>query len=303
MAGAYDGSTMPAPQPELRRQNQIRTIHASLAIEGNVLTPEQVTAVINQKHVTGPAKDILEVQNALAAYRNIGVFEPLSSKSLLKAHALMMKGLAHDAGAWRAGNVVVAQGERIAHLAPPVLRVPELMRALFDFLEKDQDVHPLLKACVFHYELEFIHPFSDGNGRMGRLWQQVILLNYNPIFEYLPVESLIKEHQAEYYSVLEECDHQGESTNFIEFMLSLLLTALKEFLRDLGPAKHTPQSRLAFAQSRFQNRSFSRKEYRSVFKTISSATASRDLSLGVRAKLLEKTGEKALTRYRFVTVR
>jgi Fic family protein len=213
--------------PRLRRENRLRSIHASLAIENNTLTLEQVTAVIAGKRVLGPPSEIQEVKNAFAAYEAMTAWSPSSSKNLLAAHRLLMEGLATDAGRFRAASVGIAQGKNIVHLAPPAARVPVLMKDLIHWLKRT-DAHPLISSCVFHYELEFIHPFTDGNGRMGRLWQTLILSRWNPLFTYLPVESVIRERQQDYYKVLGICDKLGNSNAFIEFLLDALLCALRE---------------------------------------------------------------------------
>lgn len=213
--------------PLLRRENRIRSIHASLAIENNTLTLEQVTAVIEGKRVLGKPSEIQEVKNAFAAYDSMPDWKPTSVKDLLAAHRLLMTGLADDAGRFRPGSVGIAKGQQVVHLAPPAARVPGLMKDLLNWLKKT-DAHPLVASCIFHYELEFIHPFTDGNGRMGRLWQTLILSHWNALFAYLPVESVIRKRQSDYYQVLGACDKVGHSTAFIEFLLTALLTALRE---------------------------------------------------------------------------
>lgn len=213
--------------PKHRRENRIRSIHASLAIENNTLSLDQVTAVISGKRVLGPAREIREVENAFAAYEAMSSWNPSSSKDLLSAHRLMLTGLVPDAGKFRTRSVGIAQGQRIVHLAPPADRVPGLMKDLLQWLKRT-DAHPLIAGCVFHYELEFIHPFADGNGRMGRLWQTLVLSQWNPLLAFLPVESVIRDQQAQYYKVLAACDKVGNSTAFIEFLLKALRTALNE---------------------------------------------------------------------------
>jgi Fic family protein len=216
----------PAP-PALRRGNRLRTIQASLAIENNSLTLEQVTAVIAGKRVLGPPKEIQEVRNAFAAYEAMETWKPWNAKDLLAAHKLLMTGLVDQPGRFRAGGVGIAQGKKIVHLAPPAERVPGLMNDLLKWLKRT-DAHPLIASCVFHYELEFIHPFADGNGRMGRLWQTLILSSWKPLLAWLPVETVIRERQAEYYAALAVSDKSGHCTAFIEFLLSALLQALHE---------------------------------------------------------------------------
>lgn len=213
--------------PRLRRENRIRTIHASLAIENNTLSLDQVTAVLEGKRVLGPPHEIQEVKNAFATYEAMPSWNPSAAKDLLAAHRLMLQGLGADAGKFRSRSVGIAQGKQIVHLAPPADRVPGLMKDLLGWLKRT-DAHPLIAGCVFHYELEFIHPFSDGNGRIGRLWQTLILSQWNPLFAFLPVETVIRDQQADYYAVLATCDKAGNSTAFIEFLLTALLTALRE---------------------------------------------------------------------------
>jgi Fic family protein len=213
--------------PKLRRENRIRSIHASLAIENNTLTVDQVTSVIAGKRVLGPQREIQEVKNAFAAYEAMTSWKPSALKDLLAAHRLMLKGLVDEAGKFRTRSVGIAKGKRIVHLAPPASRVPGLMKDLLGWLKRT-DAHPLIAGCVFHYELEFIHPFADGNGRMGRLWQTLILSQWKPLFAFLPVETVIRDQQAEYYKILAACDKAGNSTAFIEFLLSALVVALRD---------------------------------------------------------------------------
>lgn len=213
--------------PLLRRDNRIQSIHASLAIENNTLSLEQVTAVIQGKRVLGPPSDVQEVKNAFAAYEAMDTWNPHNLKDLLAAHRLLMTALVDHAGRFRSGSVGIAKGQELMHLAPPANQVHGLMKDLLHWL-KYTDAHPLIASCVFHYELEFIHPFADGNGRIGRLWQTLILSHWNPLFAFLPVESVIRERQAQYYKVLGACDQAGNSTAFVEFLLGALLTALHQ---------------------------------------------------------------------------
>ena len=214
---------------KLRKENRIKTIHSSLAIENNSLSLKQITAIINGKHVLGNPKEIQEVKNSIQAYDMLLSLNPYKEKDLLTAHKLMMQDLVDRNGKYRTDGVGIFDGEKIVHLAPPANRVPELMFDLFEWI-KTSDVHPLIKSCVFHYEFEFIHPFQDGNGRIGRLWQTVILKEWKEIFAWLPVETLIKENQKEYYSVLGASDSNANSTKFIEFMLSLILNTIEEII-------------------------------------------------------------------------
>lgn len=195
--GEINAKYLDKPNPQLRKQNKIKTIHSSLQIEGNTLSEEQITAIIENKRVIGPLKDILEVKNAIEVYDNISKLKPNSEKNFLSAHKNLLNGLVKNAGNYRKKSVGIAKGNFIAHIAPPHENVPFLMKNLFEYL-KSKDEIALIKSCVFHYEMEFIHPFLDGNGRMGRLWQSVILMEKYPVFEFLPFETLISQNQEEY---------------------------------------------------------------------------------------------------------
>lgn len=214
---------------QLRKENRIKTIHSSLAIENNSLSIKQITAIIDGKRVLGNPNEIQEVKNSIQAYDLLLSLNPYKEKDLLKAHKLMMQDLVERNGKYRTDGVGIFDGEKVVHMAPPADRVSELMGDLFEWL-KTSDAHPLIKSCVFHYEFEFIHPFQDGNGRMGRLWQTVILKEWKEIFAWLPVETLIKENQKEYYKVLGASDSDANSTKFIEFMLSLILNTIEEII-------------------------------------------------------------------------
>lgn len=217
-----------SPNPQLRRISRMKSIHSSLAIEANTLTLEQVTAVLDGKRVLAPPKDIHEAQNAYEAYDALSAMDPYSLDDLLMAHKFMMDGLIKDAGCFRTGNVGVFDGERLIHAGTPARYVPEVMRDLFGWL-KGADVHPLVASCVFHYEFEFIHPFSDGNGRTGRLWHSLLLQNWQSVFAWLPVESLVAQHQQEYYKALGDSGASGgDSTAFVEFMLDMIEKTLAE---------------------------------------------------------------------------
>lgn len=215
------------PNPILRRESRIKTIHSSLAIEQNTLTLEQVTDIINGKRILGPPQDIHEVKNAYEAYERISTLDPYNVKNLLTAHKIMMNGLVKEAGVFRSSNVGVYAGTELIHAGTPAKYVPDLMQQLFTWL-KESKYHPLVKSCIFHYEFEFIHPFQDGNGRMGRLWQSLILQKWKDIFTWLPVETLVYENQEEYYKVLQSADNKGDSTEFVEFMLGMIRDALSE---------------------------------------------------------------------------
>ncbi len=289
----------PQPQPKLRRANQIRTVVGSLAIEGNTLSLEQATAVLDNKRVIGPAREIKEIQNAIATYARAAAFNPGKEKHLLDAHRGLTAGLVKDAGRYRERAVGIFAGSRVTHVAPPAARVGALVRQVLAFVDADKDVHPLVRSAVAHYELEFIHPFSDGNGRVGRLWQHVVLLHAHPLFALIPVESVIHARQQEYYRVLGECDKAGQSSRFIEFSLSTIRDGLADFLNHLRPEPVTMDSRIELARAAFAHRDFSRKDYLARFPTLSTATASRDLRFGVDSKILDKVGDRSLARYRF----
>ena len=214
-----------ALSPQLRRNNRIRTIQASLAIENNTLSIEQVTAVLDGKPVLGLPSEIQEVRNAFAAYEQLPNWQAHSAADLLTAQGLLMAGLVDDAGGFRTGGVGIYNGQDVVHIAPPASRVAALMTDLLAWLAS-APVHPLIASCVFHYEFEFIHPFADGNGRMGRLWQTLILSQWQPLLAYLPVESVIRDRQTAYYQALVDADTLADSTPFIEFMLQALLDAM-----------------------------------------------------------------------------
>ena len=227
--GEMNFLTSESQHVNLRKKNRIKTIHSSLAIENNSLSIEQITAIIDGKRVLGAPNEIQEVKNAVQAYELLLTLDSTSEKDLLRAHGIMMKDLVSRAGKYRNDGVGIFDGKEVVHVAPPAERVPLLMADLFEWL-KTSDAHPLVKSCVFHYEFEFIHPFQDGNGRIGRLWQSAILKDWRNIFAWLPVESLIKEKQAEYYSALNVSDTSADSTFFIEFLLGLILSTIEYIL-------------------------------------------------------------------------
>ena len=213
--------------PLLRRGNRIKTVQASLAIEQNTLSLEQVTAVIDGKVVLGLPKEIQEVKNAFAAYEKLSIWRSSSLPNFLEAHRLLMSGLTDDAGQLRHGGVGIYREAALIHMAPPATQLPRLMEQLFNWLAH-AELHPLIRSCAFHYELEFIHPFSDGNGRMGRLWQTLILNEWQPLLAYLPVETVIQRRQALYYQRLSEADASSDCSSFIEFMLLAIRDSLSE---------------------------------------------------------------------------
>ncbi len=216
-----------AISPHLRRENRIRTIHSSLAIEHNSLSLEQVTAILDGKRVLGNPNEIKEVQNAYEAYELMLRLDPSSVDDLLKAHKLMMNRLVSENGKFRSGGVGVFDGEALIHMAPPAEFVPEHIHNLFVWYQQSE-LHPLIKSAIFHYEFEFIHPFADGNGRMGRMWHILLLGKWKELFFWLPIEELIQSRQKEYYDALSAADKQADSAGFVELMLEIIRGSLKE---------------------------------------------------------------------------
>lgn len=297
--GKLEGMNLLKPLPKLRRKNRIRTVQSSLSIEGNTLSLDQVTALLDEKRIIGPEKDILEVKTAFSAYAGISNYDPFSLDAFLESHRTLMQGLVAEPGAFRKKAIGVIRDKNIFHQAPHWEKVVPLMNGLFGYLNESSD-HLLIKSCRFHYQLEYIHPFPDGNGRMGRLWQTRILMEYHPVFEYLPVEHLIIEHQSEYYEALAKSDRAGDCTAFIEFMLVQIDSALKIMMEETRSVTVTPADRLEQFKKRFPGKKFSRKDYQNIFKSISTATASRDLSYGFENGLLERIGDKRTAVYRFL---
>ncbi len=295
--GAVNSAHLNKPPAELRKKNRIKTIHSSLVIEGNTLTIEQITAIVENKRVIGPKKDILEVKNAMAVYDYLDKLNPYSFDSFCEAHGILMNGLIKSAGRLRNKSVGIVKGSEIAHIAPQSEMLKPLMNDLFNYLKNDDDLF-LIKSCVFHYEMEFIHPFIDGNGRMGRLWQTLILKDTYPVFEYLPIETLIKERQEKYFEALGRSDITGESTVFIEFMLEIILESLEELL-NIQNVSLSNIDRINLFKSIIKDDYFTRKEYLKNFREISPATASRDLKFATENGLIEKTGDKNTTRYKY----
>lgn len=293
--GEVKANYLNIPSPQLRKQNKIKTIHSSLKIEGNTLTEDQITALVENKRVIGPKEDINEVLNAIDIYSDLKKFDPLSEKSFLAAHQHLMIGLVENPGKYRRQGVGIVKGSRVEHLAPGSENVPFLMKDLFGYL-KDKEELTLIKSCVFHYEMEFIHPFLDGNGRMGRLWQTLILMEEYPVFMSLPFETLISQTQDEYYKALSISDKSGNSTVFIEYMLGVIDRSIDDILNFNGRIL-SESERLEYFVS-LRKKVFTRKDYMNVFKDISSATASRDLKNGVEANFLKKSGEKNKTVYK-----
>ena len=226
LVGRLTSTNQLSADPTLRRTNRIRTIHGSLAIEQNTLTLEQVTAVLNGKQVLAPPKDIAEVKNAYEIYERLDELDPYSVDDLLTAHGIMTRGLVDESGVFRSKPVgVVDQEGHVLHFGTLPQYVPDLVVELLDWV-KDSDIHILIRSCVFHYEFELIHPFADGNGRVGRLWHTLLLTKWNPAFAWLPMESIIHDRQREYYAAINASNDAGESTVFIEFMLSAIKASL-----------------------------------------------------------------------------
>ena len=294
--GEVNAAYLTKPPTYLRKANRIKTIHSSLEIEGNTLSFDQVTAVFEDRKILGPKKDILEVKNAIRLYDNLKSYKPFSIQSFLNAHALLMKGLVDHPGRFRGKGAGIIKGSQLAHIAPDSSMVHPLMKNLFSYVHNHNDLW-LIKSCVFHYEMEFIHPFEDGNGRMGRFWQSVILSDKYPVFEYLPIESIIRAKQEEYYESLGLSDAEGQSTSFIEFILGVIDLALLELL-SYERVKLSDVERIEQFKEFIGNDHFTRKDYLKKYPELSSATASRDLRIGVEKGLIIKSGDKNTTQYR-----
>ena len=288
--------------PMLRRTNRIRTIYSSLAIEQNTLSLEQVTAVLNGKRVIAPPKDIAEVKNAYEIYEMMDSLNPYSVEDLLNAHAVMTKGLTEESGCFRSGPVgVVDKQGNILHFGTLPDYAPGLTMELLDWV-KESDFHMLIKSCVFHYELELIHPFADGNGRMGRLWHTLLLTQWKPLFAWLPVESIIHDRQDEYYAAINRSNHEGEATAFIIFMLSAIKEALMEAVQTTGAAEAMTADELRWYKvERFlkKNVTITNAEVRQMFQ-VSSATANRILARFTDEGKLQKIRIGRSWGYRFL---
>lgn len=292
LVGRLSAASALSTNPTLRRSNRIRTIHGSLAIEQNTLSLEQMTAVLNGKHVLAPSKDIAEVKNAYEIYERLDRLDPYSIDDLLLAHGILTRGLVEESGVFRTRpvGVVVSDGQ-VLHFGTLPQYVPDLVTELLEWV-KNSDVHILIRSCVFHYELELIHPFADGNGRIGRLWHTLLLSKWNPAFAWLPVESIIHDRQQEYYAAINASNDAGESTVFIEFMLSAIKASLMEAIDTSGAMIGAKIDKTALRWNKIQ-------EY---FKThdyimnadvrelcgVSAATANRILALFVNTKKLAR---------------
>ncbi len=245
LVGRLTSSNQLSTNPTLRRTNRIRTIHGSLAIEQNTLTLEQVTAVLNGKQVLAPPKDITEVKNAYEIYERLDELDPYSVDDLMTAHGIMTRGLVDESGMFRTRPVgVVDQEGHVLHFGTLPQYVPDLVMELLDWV-KSSDVHMLIRSCVFHYEFELIHPFADGNGRVGRLWHTLLLSKWNPAFAWLPVESMIHARQPEYYAAINASNDAGESTVFIEFMLSAIKASLIDAINTSDEMSDGPMDKAA----------------------------------------------------------
>ena len=271
--------------PMVRRTNRIRTIYSSLASEQNTLSLEQVTAVLEGKRVLAPAKDITEVKNAYEIYDMLDSLNPYSVDHLLDAHAVMTRGLTQESGAFRSGPVgVVDKQGNVLHFGSLPDYAPGLTKELLDWI-RDSSIHMLIKSCVFHYEMEVIHPFADGNGRIGRLWHTLLLTQWKPMFAWLPIESMIHDRQDEYYAAINRSNNEGESTAFIEFMLSAIKEALLEAVQTSGVAQKMTNDELRWYKiERYlkKNGAISNADVRMLLQ-VSPATANRIL-----AKLVEE---------------
>ena len=283
----------------LRRENRIKTIYSSLAIEQNTLTLEQVTDVINGKRVLAPLKDIKEVQNAYEIYERIDELDENSVKDLLLAHKIMTSELIKESGRFRSKNAGVYQGDKLIHMGTLPEYIPELINNLFLWLKNSKE-HPLIKAAVFHYEFEFIHPFQDGNGRIGRLWHSLILSKWKKLFAWLPVESLVQKYQKEYYISINNSNRDGESTEFILFMLKIIKETLIELIEiqkvtDKVTDKNRERIKLVIKYLS-QNNSINNKEAQNLLD-ISESAAKRFLNKLVKENILEAVGEYKARKY------
>ena len=306
LIGKLNSTNPLSANPTLRRSNRIRTIHGSLAIEQNTLSLEQVTAVLGGKQVLAPPKDIAEVKNAFEIYERLDELEPYSVDDLLTAHGIMMRGLVEEFGIFRTRPVgVVDQAGHILHFGTLPQYVPESVMNLLDWV-KSSDVHMLIRSCVFHYEFELIHPFADGNGRIGRLWHTLLLSRWNPAFAWLPVESIIHDRQQEYYTAINTSNDTGESTVFIEFMLSAIKASLIEALNTSDEMSDGKTGKAAFRWSKIQAH-LKTHEYISNADVqelcgVSDATANRILTGLAADKKLEKCRIGGHWAYRLLSV-
>ena len=295
LIGRLNASPLLSTNPTLRRANRIRTIHGSLAIEQNTLSLEQVTAVLNGKQVLAPPKDIAEVKNAYEIYERLDELDPYSVDDLLTAHGIMTRGLVEESGVFRSRPVGVVNSEgHILHFGTLPQYVPGLVMELLDWT-KTSEVHMLIRSCVFHYELELIHPFADGNGRVGRLWHTLLLSKWNSAFAWLPVESIIHDRQQEYYAAINASNNEGESTIFIEFMLSAIKASL---IQAISTSDETSDGKMDKATLRWNKIQEYLKTHDYIMNAdvrelcgVSAATANRILSSFVKERKLSKYRE------------
>ena len=289
LVGHVNASQGLSANPMLRRSNRIRTIYSSLAIEQNTLSLEQVTAVLSGKRIIAPPKDIAEVKNAYEIYEMIGSLDPYSVDDLLTAHDVMTRGLVDESGCFRSRSAGVADKQgNVLHFGTLPDYVPGLVMELLDWV-RDSDFHMLIKSCVFHYELELIHPFADGNGRIGRLWHTLLLTQWKPMFAWLPVESMIHDRQDEYYQAINRSNNEAESTAFIEFMLSAIKEALLEAVQ-IGNTENMSAEEQRWLQiERFLKKhgTITNADVREMLG-VSSATANRVLAKNVEAGKIQK---------------
>ena len=297
--GRLKGLSVAEPQPLLRKRNHVRSIQASAAIEGNPLSVDQVTALLDGKRVLGSQKDLREILNVNEAYARLSSWRSTSPASLRSAHGLLMKDLMPDAGCFRTGGVGVFRGQKLTHLAPPAHLVAHQVGQVLRWLRSSK-TPSLVAGCVVHYELLFIHPFNDGNGRLARLWQQVVHAQHSPLLRFVPVELIVRQRQRRYYDVLRKADRDGHCTRFLEFALAAVADGLDEFGTEVRPGRPLTADRLSQAKQHFGQKWFTRAGFLSLHVNVSAATASRDLAAGVAAKRLELRGTKRLAQYRFV---
>lgn len=295
LVGKLSAASSLSANPMLRRSNRIRTIHGSLAIEQNTLSLEQVTAVLNGKHVLAPPKDIAEVKNAYEIYERLDELDPYSVDDLLTAHGIMTRGLVEESGVFRSRPVGVVDSEgHVLHFGTLPQYVPGLVMELLDWT-KTSEVHMLIRSCVFHYELELIHPFADGNGRVGRLWHTLLLSKWNSAFAWLPVESIIHDRQQEYYAAISASNDAGESTIFIEFMLSAIKASLIEAISTSDEMSDGKMDKAALRWNKIQEylktHDYIMNADVQELCRVSAATANRILSSFVKERKLSKYRE------------
>ena len=289
LVGHVNASLGLSANPMLRRSNRIRTIYSSLAIEQNTLSLEQVTAVLSGKRIIAPPKDIAEVKNAYEIYEMMGSLDPYSVDDLLTAHGVMTRGLVDESGCFRSRSAGVADKQgNVLHFGTLPDYVPGLVMELLDWV-RDSDFHMLIKSCVFHYELELIHPFADGNGRIGRLWHTLLLTHWKPMFAWLPVEFMIHDRQDEYYQAINRSNNEAESTVFIEFMLSAIKEALLEAVQIGSTESMSAEEQRWLQIERFLKKhgTITNADVREMFG-VSSATANRVLAKNVKAGKIQK---------------